>query len=186
MTLYIDCCARENSRTRRLAKVLLDRLGECEELYLYKEDLHHLDSCGLAERERLLQNGELNAPRFKYARQWAGADNIVIAAPFWDLSFPSVLKTYIENIYVTGIVSRYSEDGRPVGLCKANRLFFVTTAGGPLDERYGYEYIKTLATDYFGIKKVMLIKAEMLDVIGFDAEKILQDAINSVSKIFDA
>lgn len=32
----------------------------------------------------------------------------------------------------------------------------------------------------------MLIKAEMLDVIGFDAEKILQDAINSVSKIFDA
>ena len=44
-----------------------------------------------------------------YAKQFAGADTIVIAAPFWDLSFPAILKTYIENIYVTGIVSRYSK-----------------------------------------------------------------------------
>ena len=41
------------------------------------------------------------------------ADTIVIAAPFWDFSFPAALKIYIENIYVTGIVSRYGSDGRP-------------------------------------------------------------------------
>lgn len=185
MTLYIDCCARQDSRTRRLARAVLDRLGEREELYLYKENLPALSEKRLAERERLLASGALDAPEFSYARQWANADNIVIAAPYWDLSFPSVLKTYIENIYITGIVSRYGEDGRPVGLCRAQRLYYVTTAGGPLDERYGYGYLESLATDYFGIKGTVLIKAEMLDVVGFDAEKIMRTAVDGVSVFFD-
>ena len=38
-------------------------------------------------------------------RTIANADKIVIAAPFWDMSFPSLLKVYIENIYTIGIVS---------------------------------------------------------------------------------
>ncbi len=180
MTLYIDCCARENSRTRILAKALLEKLGEHEELYLYKEGLKFLDAERLAKRERLISSGEYGDPEFKYARQWAAADTIVIAAPFWDLSFPAVLKAYIENIYITGIVSRYDEDGRPQGLCKAEKLYFVTTAGGPLDNRYGYEYIRTLARDYFGIKEVKLIKAEMLDVVGFDEKEIMDKTINSI------
>ena len=55
---------------------------------------------------------------FCYARQFAAADRIVIAAPLWDLSFPAQLKVYLENIYVTGIVTKYSEAGEPVGLCR--------------------------------------------------------------------
>lgn len=50
-----------------------------------------------------------------------------------DLSFPARLKIYLENIYVTGIVSKYDENGRPRGLCRAERLYYVTTAGGPFD-----------------------------------------------------
>ncbi len=182
MILYLDCCVRETSRTRRLAAALLEKLGEDERRtrYLYKEKLSALDEERLLERERLLAAGEYDAPAFRYAREWAEADTIVIAAPFWDLSFPSVLKTYLENIYVTGIVSRYGKDGRPEGLCRAVRLYYVTTSGGPLDERYGYGYIKTLAEDYFGIPEVRLIKAEMLDVDGFDAETIMKEAIDRI------
>ncbi len=184
MTLYIDCCCNaERSRTRRLARALLDRLGEREELYLYEEGLRPLDAKRLAKRELLLGRGDLDAPEFRYARQWANSDVIVIAAPFWDLSFPSVLKTYIENIYITGIVSKYGSDGRPQGLCRAERLYYVTTAGGPLDERYGYDYIKSLAEDYFGIKQAFLVKAEMLDVDGFDANEIIDAAINGLSSL---
>lgn len=183
MVLYIDCCAREDSRTRILAKALLEKLGEYEELDLYKEGLKFLDAERLSKREKLINAGEYDDPEFKYARQWAAADTIVIAAPFWDLSFPAVLKAYIENIYITGIVSRYDEDGRPQGLCKAEKLYFVTTAGGPLDDRYGYGYIRTLACDYFGIKEVKLIKAEMLDVVGFDENKIMEMAINDLPNL---
>ena len=116
---------------------------------------------------------------FRYARQFAAADRIVIAAPLWDLSFPAQLKVYLENIYVTGIVTKYSEAGEPVGLCRANELYHVTTSGGPFDGRFGYDYWKTIAQDCFGIPTVKLLEAENLDIVGADAEKIVDDAIKA-------
>ena len=175
MVLYVKCCPREESRTDKLAKALLERLGDYEELDIVKEDLTSYTEEDVKKRDELLANKDYDNPMFKYARQFAGADTIVIAAPYWDLSFPSKLKVYIENIYATGIVSTYGEDGRPVGLCKASKLYYVTTAGGPYDKRYSFEYIKTMATDYFGIDETELIYADMLDIVGTDADKIISD-----------
>ena len=112
-------------------------------------------------------------------RQFAAADRFVIAAPLWDLSFPAQLKVFLENIYVTGIVTKYSEAGKPVGLCRANELYYDTTSGGPFDGRIGYDYWKTIAQDCFGIPTVKLLEAENLDIVGADAEKIVDDAIKA-------
>ena len=46
---------------------------------------------------------EFNDHIFDYAKDFAKADTIVIAAPFWDLSFPASLKCYIEAINILGI-----------------------------------------------------------------------------------
>ena len=54
MTLFINCCAREDSRTERLARALLKALGEYEELRLYDEPLHPLGRAGIAKRDALL------------------------------------------------------------------------------------------------------------------------------------
>ena len=159
MTLFINCCPRGESRTEKLARALLKALGEYEELRLYDEPLHPLGRADIAKRD--------------------AADRIVIAAPLWDLSFPAQLKVYLENIYVTGIVTKYSEAGKPVGLCRANELYYVTTSGGPFDGRFGYDYWKTIAQDCFGIPTVKLLKAENLDIVGADAEKIVDDAIKA-------
>lgn len=175
MTLFINCCPRDNSRTERLAKKLLEKLGEYDEVNPEKEGLVPMSKERLNYRTELLQKGDLSNDIFKYAKQFAAADTIVIAAPFWDLSFPSVLKIYIENIYVTGIVSKYDENGAPKGLCKAKKLYYVTTAGGPYDGRFSFDYLKELAESFFGIRETVLIKAEMLDIIGNDAEKILAE-----------
>lgn len=175
MTLFINCCPRDNSRTERLAKKLLEKLGEYDEVNPEKEGLVPMSKERLNYRTQLLQKGDLSDDIFKYAKQFAAADTIVIAAPFWDLSFPSVLKIYIENIYVTGIVSKYNSDGTPKGLCKAKKLYYVTTAGGPYDGRFSFDYLKELAESFFGIGETVLIKAEMLDIIGNDAEKILAE-----------
>ena len=175
MTLFINCCPRDSSRTERLAKKLLEKLGEYDEVNPEKEGLVPMSKERLNYRTELLQKGDLSDDIFKYAKQFAAADTIVIAAPFWDLSFPSVLKIYIENIYVTGIVSKYDENGAPKGLCKAKKLYYVTTAGGPYDGRFSFDYLKELAESFFGIGETVLIKAEMLDIIGNDAEKILAE-----------
>lgn len=53
----------------------------------------------------------------------------------------------------------------------------MTTAGDPYIPDYSYDYIRTLATGRFGIPETELIKAEMLDVEGYDAEEVVQLAI---------
>ena len=179
MTLFINCCPRGESRTEKLARALLKALGEYEELRLYDEPLHPLGRADIAKRDALLAEKKYDDEMFRYARQFAAADRIVIAAPLWDLSFPAQLKVYLENIYVTGIVTKYNEAGKPVGLCRANELYYVTTSGGPFDGRFGYDYWKTIAQDCFGIPTVKLLKAENLDIVGADAEKIVDDAIKA-------
>ena len=40
---------------------------------------------------------------FDYANAMAQADMIVIAAPYWDMSFPASLKIFLEAASVVGI-----------------------------------------------------------------------------------
>ncbi len=183
MTLYINSCVREESRTHILAKALLDRLGDYQELTLAHTALAPLDGESLARRTALITQGDFANPMFAYARQFASADTVVISAPFWDLSFPALLKAYIENIYVVGLVTKYNGDGTPQGLCRAKNLYYVATAGGKFDARYGYEYIRELALTCFGIAKTHLIYAEMLDIEGYDADAILRHKIHEIESI---
>ena len=104
--LYINSCVREESRTERIAKELLSRLGNdfCE-LNLAELNLTPLTKEKLNLRTALIKKNYYDDCMFDLAKQFAAADIIVISAPYWDLSFPALLKTYIENIYITGIVS---------------------------------------------------------------------------------
>ena len=120
--LFINACVRPESRTAELSQHLLNRLdGEITEVNLYKEDL--LPLCNKGIEKRTLH--DISGEEFEYAKQFSKADVIVIGAPFWDLSFPSVLKIYLENITVSGITFEYSEKGRPVGKCKAKKLYYI-------------------------------------------------------------
>ena len=121
---------------------------------------------------------------FNLARHFSQAETIVIAAPFWDLSFPSLLKQYLEQINVVGITFKYSEEGVPVGLCRANRLFYVTTAGGNyVPEVFGFGYVKALAQNYYGIQDVRQIEAIGLDISGANVNAIMRDAEATLSDI---
>ena len=181
MILYVNCCVRGDSRTNRLARAVLEKMGgKYTELYLPNEELKPLSREELDKRTSYLAAGNFNAQMFYYAHQFSNAEKIVISAPFWDGSFPSILKVYIENIYAVGIVSRYDENGAPVGLCKASELVYVTTAGGKYIPDFSFNYIKALSETCFGIKNTRLVYAEMLDIEGMDAEKILGEAIKNI------
>ncbi len=176
MNLYVNCCPREKSRTDELARVLLKHFDSYEEVYLPELGLKPMDRDRLAQRTEMIANGDYSDPMFDLAHRFASAENIILAAPYWDLSFPAELKIFVENIYVTGIVSKYGPDGRPVGLCKAHDLYYVTTSGGPYDPRFSYDYFREMAVNYFGIQNTHLVKAEMLDVQGYDAAGIMEEA----------
>ncbi|MBQ7172044.1 MAG: NAD(P)H-dependent oxidoreductase [Clostridia bacterium] len=178
MILFINACVRKESRTKRLADRLLARSGEpCREVRLEELTFPKANEAFLARRDRLIAEGLFGDPLFFLARQFAEADEIVIAAPFWDLSFPAALKQYLEQINVVGITFCYTPEGRPKGLCRAKRLSYVTTAGGDFfPEEYGFGYVKALAETFYGIPEVRLIKAAGLDLDGADPEAILRAA----------
>ena len=54
MILYINACVRDESRTDRLARRLLDKLGEYTELKLAEENLKPLDKGPLEYRSELI------------------------------------------------------------------------------------------------------------------------------------
>jgi FMN-dependent NADH-azoreductase len=174
--LFINACVRKESRTLVLAKDILNKMqGEITEIHLANENLAPLDRVTLEKRERLLKSKDMDDPLFQYAKQFAQADEIVIAAPFWDLSFPSILKIYLEQITVAGITFEY-RNGCPTGLCKAKRLVYVTTAGGEIFCDFGYAYIKAIANNFFGIQDTVAYRATNLDVLGISADELLQKA----------
>ena len=182
MTLFINACVREGSRTKRLADHLLSKLGgPVDEVCLKDEVFPVTDEAYLSKRDRLIKEEKLDDPMFGLANQFAKAERIVIAAPYWDLSFPASLKQYIEHINVTGITFHYTPEGVPEGLCRADELYYVMTAGGMfVPEEFGFGYVKTMAESFYGIRDVRLIIAKGLDIIGADTEKIIEDAFAQI------
>ena len=139
--LFINACVRgKDSRTLALAERLLERIREAnsrdmafhiEEIRLSTENLLPLNYERLQRRDELLEAGQYHDTMFDYANAVAQADMLVIAAPYWDMSFPSALKIFFEAASVDGITFTYAEDGTPVGLCAAADMYYVTTSVTP-------------------------------------------------------
>ncbi len=192
--LFVNACVRgEQSRTLKIARRFLEEYKKLNpedsiiQLDLCDLELSCLTSELLALREQLLQENNLDHELFKLAKQIAAADKIIIAAPFWDLSFPAILKVYIEQISVPEITFGYEND-IPVGLCKAEKLLYITTRGGEFSHGFakefemGVPYIKAICALY-GIKNVINICAEGLDMVGKDAAEIVNKAMEEAVEI---
>ena len=182
--LFIDACARPDSRTLELAETVLQKVDGCvERLPLYQTPLQAVGLRELEARDCALKDMCFEDPLFDLARQFAAADSIVIAAPYWDMMFPSVLKTYLEAVTVCGMTFRYSAQGRPQGLCKATSLYYVTTAGGFIGQNdFGFSYIKAIAQNFFGIAEVHRFAAEGLDIAGANVSELLNNAKAAVNE----
>lgn len=183
--LFVNACVRPGSRTRELAELAISRMsGDVEVLNLETAQIAPLTGETLEERTAALAQGDSSSPLLRYAKQFAAADIIVIAAPYWDLSFPALLKTYIEAVNVVGITFQYHENGIPETLCRAKALYYFTTAGGPIFADLGFDYVKTVAEAFYQIPTVQCVRAEGLDVIGADVTGIMDAAKEDIIRLF--
>lgn len=186
--LYVDANVnRKVSRTERLAQALLDRIvgpdDELLTLVLEDERLAPLTGEEVTLRANMCKADDFSDPIFDYAAQFAEMDEIVIAAPYWDFSFPSMLKVYFELLCAQGVTFCYSPEGVPTGLCKAKRMFYVTTAGGYVGEwDYGFDQAKAICQLYFGVPECTCFKAEGLDIVTNDVEAIMNAALEEIRK----
>ena len=188
--LFIDACISTHaSRTKRLCTTYIDQFMKknpevtLETVVLRKGKVEPLTKERIIERDNYIKKKDWNQPMFDFAKQFQEADYVVVGTPYWDLSFASILKVYIENIMVADLTFEATNTGF-VGLCKGKQMVYITTAGGFIgDKNFGYDYMCGVA-DMFGIPETELIKAEALDIEGFDAEKIMEKAIEEVKHRF--
>ena len=140
--------------------------------------MQSLSGKSLAEREKAIADNDFSGALFDLARNFAAADEVVIAAPYWDMSFPASLKLYIEQICVNKLTFCYSEKGIPCGLTNIKKVVYLTTSGGYIgNNNFGFDYIKTLFSTLFGVGDIAFFSAEGLDIYGNDPESILSEAI---------
>jgi len=163
--IVIDACMRDGeSRTRRILEPLVKELGkkyEIEAIVLDGEDYQSVGRKVLAERS----NGYVPEEIAEQARRIAEADRIVIAAPFWDMSFPAILKVFIENMSLFNIT--FKDNGTYFeGLCRCEKVLYITTRG--MNVRTGdpieaaTPYIKAISA-LWGLGELFTVAAENLD-----------------------
>ena len=108
-----------------------------------------------------------------------------MAAPFWDLSIPALLKLYIENVSVEGITFRSTQQGLQ-GLCRGTDLVFLTTRGGIYEEgsewEQGVPYLRAIGR-FFGFDRFSFVAVDGLDVQGFDGEGALRDGCRRAAEL---
>ena len=187
--LLIDCCIRKDrSRTAKLAEAFVKALPEEYEVTRLDpsaEGLRPFDLTSLDDRDALLAAGRTDHPRFRYARQLAEADVVIVAAPFWDLSFPAIFKVYVEHVSVEVITCRAAAEGLQ-GLCRGTDLILLTTRGGiygdgePLEQ--GTPYLRGIRK-FFGFDNFRCVAADGLDIVGFDGEGALRDACEKAAAL---
>ena len=126
-------------------------------------------------------------PILKYAYQFLEADKYVVAAPFWNLGLPAILKAYLDYICITGITFKYTENG-PVGLCLGKKAVHIVSRGGNYMEgpatgfEMGDRYLRVLF-GFLGITDFSTIAIEGVDIIGADVEKLMNRAQKNADEL---
>jgi len=176
---------------------LVDKLSEKDQLNvisrnLDKESVPHFDGQWIEaltsdEGELNEQAMEKRAYSNEQIRQIKSANIIVIAAPMYNFSIPSVLKAWFDHIARAGETFRYTSNG-PEGLLKNKKVYLVTTRGGihenkPTDSLI--PFVKTFLA-FVGLNDVEIIYAEGLNMGNGEREKGLNQASEAIEKLIAA
>lgn len=191
MLLFVDCCISyrgDRSRTHALCRAFLEEYKKAhpaediETVNLQRMGLKPFDQFSTDDRNALRNVKAFDSPIFKLARQFKQADRIVVGTPLRDLTFPAMLRIYIEYICVREVTYHY-ENGRSKGDCMAQKLAYLTVSGGPEpEENLGVEYWRQLC-DRFGIPGYEYVTAYGLDIEPEKSEEIMRTACEKAREL---
>ena len=161
---YVDACLRTGSNTKKIADAIIAKLAEryeIETVRLSENTFPVVNNDILNDRA----NGIVPEEYVEMAKKLADADRLVIAAPFWDMSFPSALKVFLENMSLFNVTFG-SNEKECYGLCKAEKVLYITTRGMNINTGDALEqatpYIKAIGK-LWGLGELQVISAQNMD-----------------------
>lgn len=160
---------------------------EVKHIDLFKEDIPMIDKDVLTGWGKL-RNGDTltNEEQQKVDRlsaildEFLAADKYVFVSPMWNLSFPPVLKAYIDVISIAGKTFKYTAEG-PQGLLTDKKVLHIQSRGGFYSEgpaaemESGDRYLKTIMS-FLGVPSY-----ETVIIEGHNAEPERTEEIKAAS-----
>ncbi|PSK91249.1 FMN-dependent NADH-azoreductase [Taibaiella chishuiensis] len=116
-------------------------------------------------------------------KQLLSSDIIVIGAPFYNFTIPSVLKAWIDHITRPGLTFRYEQNG-PVGMVTGKKVYIAMASGGvysegPMADRdFVAPYLKSYL-GFLGMTDLSVFRVEGVKVPGIQ-EHSLEQGIASI------
>ncbi|MCA0972023.1 FMN-dependent NADH-azoreductase [Halobacillus litoralis] len=154
---------------------------------LYKEDIPQIDADVFSGWGKLQSGDELSASEQRkverlseLCEEFISADKYVFVTPFWNFSFPPVMKAYIDSVAVAGKAFKYTEQG-PVGLLTDKKALHIQARGGIYSEgpaaqmEMGHRYLDTIM-QFFGVPSFEGLFVEGHNLNPDQAEAIKEDA----------
>lgn len=158
---------------------------------LYKEDIPQIDADVFSGWGKL-QTGKgfeelSDSEKAKVGRltelvnQFVEADKYIFVTPFWNFSFPPVMKAYIDSVSVAGKTFKYTEHG-PIGLLTDKKALHIQARGGIYSEgpaaqmEMGHRYLDIMM-QFYGVPSFEGLFIEGHAAMPDKAQEIKEDGI---------
>lgn len=124
-------------------------------------EIQHFSASRIPDEEKNDEQKEASKYSDESLKEIQEADIIVIGVPFYNFTFPSTLKSWIDSIAVAGKTFSYA-DGTPKGLLQNKKLYLNFAVGGVYENgliENMEHYLKTLF-GFIGITDVEVFKSQ--------------------------
>lgn len=160
---------------------------EVKHIDLFNEDIPMIDKDVLTGWGKLRNGDELTSEEQQKVNrlseildEFLEADKYVFVSPMWNLSFPPVLKAYIDAISIAGKTFKYTAEG-PQGLLTDKKVLHIQSRGGYYTEGPAAEvesddrYLRNIMT-FLGVPSY-----ETIIIEGHNAEPEKTEEIKAAS-----
>ncbi|EJL72683.1 FMN-dependent NADH-azoreductase [Chryseobacterium populi] len=162
----------ENSVSNQLSQIIINQLlkKDPESKVVVRDlatqpiphlEIHHFNASGIPDEEKNDEQKEASKYSDRALKEIEEADIIVIGVPFYNFTFPSTLKSWIDSISVAGKTFSFA-DGTPKGLLQNKKVYLNFAVGGVYENgliENMEHYLRTLF-GFIGITDVEVFKSQ--------------------------
>lgn len=185
----------ENSISNKLSQTLINQLLEKnpESKVVVRDlsadpiphlEIKHFASFAVPHEEKSEEQKEASKYSDEALKEIQEADIIIIGVPFYNFTFPSTLKSWIDSISVAGKTFSYA-DGTPKGLLENKKLYLNFAIGGVYENglvENMEHYLRTLF-GFIGITDVEVFQTQGTMIPQLKEENLMK-AVEKIEAIF--
>ena len=187
--------SKSMSAAHRFNMNIKEQGEEVELLNLYETEWADIDQDVYAAFGHLMSGGDFNelsdaqkekmGTRQAIMDQFVSADKYVFVYPMWELSFPAVIKKYLDTVVAAPTTFGYDENGIPYGKLENKKAIVITSGGSNWQDGSEYQEMMKQRSPYwsnFG-RDLMFANLEFIGIK--DHEYVIVDETNTPNQPHD-